>query len=237
MKNKTSFTSGRDQWHEAFPINEAQRAAKFLYDTWEDLVANKPKGFRPTLRENQLTEKFYPFLVRLSQGKGRLTGFWHNEARHSDIDEDEPEDPKVINRIRKDITYTSNADGGRLELIFEFKKLSANNSSWKNYRGIEGMRRFVDGHYAHGLPIALMVGMLMGEADECVKGLKRSLLSKASREDLRMVSRAGDKYIFEPSIVFHGIALFDTEHNRPVHMAPSHGIMLLSHIFVTMPKE
>lgn len=236
MKNNPSFASDRDHWRDAFPVDEAQRAAKFLYETWEQLVASKAKGFRPTLRENQLTEKLYPFLARLSQGKGRLTGFWHNEARHSDIDDDESDDPKVVNRIRKDITYTSNADGKRLELIFEFKKLSASSSSWRQYRGVDGMRRFVDGHYAQGLPLALMVGMLMDTPDECVKGLKRSLLSKASREDLRMVPRARDKYIFEPSTAFPEVACFDTEHNRPAHMAPSHGTMLLSHMFISMPK-
>lgn len=236
MKSKPAISTDRDLWRKAFPVNEAQRATKFLYDTWESLVASKPKAFCPTLRENQHTERLYKFLAGLSEGKGRLTGFWHYEVPEHDFENEESDDLKIINRTRKDITYTSNEKGKRLELIFEFKKLSDTALSRSQYRGKNGMRRFVDGHYARGLPLALMVGMIIGDDDACVDGLKLSMQSKASLGDLRMVLR--DKtYLFEPSTIFPGVATFDTEHNRPTDMAPSHGTMLLSHMFVSMPKE
>ncbi len=48
----------RDAWQAAFPVDEAQRAARFLVETWDKVVAKKPIAFRPTLRENQITETF-----------------------------------------------------------------------------------------------------------------------------------------------------------------------------------
>lgn len=236
MSAKAVSPSSRDQWRTVFPLNEAQRAAKFLRDTWEELVTTKPQGFRATLRENKLTEKLYIYLARTSTGKGRLTGFWINEKPDGELDDPHSTDPQIVKRIRKDITYASNLDNQRLELIFEFKKLSSKNS-WVQYKGQDGMRRFVDGTYAKGLPLALMVGLVIGDYDSCLKGLKLSLQSKGSRDDLRMVDRDTGKYIFEPSTAFPSVAHFDTEHNRPADRAPRHGTMLLSHIFVTLPSD
>lgn len=218
-------------------MEEAQRAAKFLHDTWETLVATRPKGFHRKLRENKLTEKLHFYVNSLSQNEGRLTGFWVNENTDLDLDNPESEDPQVVNRIRKDITYKSNANKVRLDLIFEFKKLSSKGDSWKEYRGVNGMRRFVDGTYARGEPLAMMVGMLMDNRDICLEGLKRSLLTKGHLADLCMVPFADSKYLCEPSTAFPGVAQFDTEHNRPLKEAPSHGTMLLSHMFVSMPPD
>lgn len=232
-----SGLANRDRWQDAFPLGEAQRAAKFLRDTWEDLIASKPRGFHRKLRENQLTEKLYLYLARLSQGRGRLTGFWINENTDGELDDPDSDNPKVVKRIRKDVTYASNV-GARLELIFEFKKITSKSESWREYRGEDGMRRFVDGTYAKGLPFAFMVGLLMDDEHEtCVDGLKQSLQSERSRDDLHMVAFKGSEYLFEPSILFPEVAHFDTEHNRPRDRAPSHGTIVLSHMFVSMPTD
>lgn len=84
------------------------------------------------------------------------------------------------------------------------------------------------------LPLALMVGMVIGDQDACVQGLRRTLLSTASKSDLRMVGDASGALLRDPSRVFPGIAYFDTEHNRPSASAPSHGTLLLSHMFVPL---
>ena len=97
------------------------------------------------------------------------------------------------------------------------------------------MRRFVDGTYARGQPIAMMVGMLMEDEAVCLASLRRSLLAKGCRDDLRMLSFADGKYLREPSINFNDTATFDTIHNRPIGQAPSHGTMQLSHMFILMP--
>lgn len=237
MKSTNAPVSNRDVWRKAFPADEARRAAQFLRDTWETLIRTNPNDFRPADRENKHTEKLYGFLASQSLGKARLTGFWNTEVHHHKTIVGPSGELKAAGRIRKDITYQSNANNNRLDLIFEFKKLSEKPRSWRNYREEDGMRRFVDGNYAHGLPVAMMVGMVIGSTDTCVDGLKRSLLARGSLDDLRMVSRGDKKFITEPSTMFPGIALFDTEHNRPAEMAPSHGTMLLSHMFVSMPNE
>jgi hypothetical protein len=224
----------RDQWRAAFPMNEAQRAARFLKVTWEDLVTSKPRGFNRKLRENQLTEKLHSYLVRLAKNDGLLTGFWINEDVDTDMDYPDSDNPTVIKRIRKDITYMSNVSGTRMTLIFEFKKVTSSGDSWRQYRGENGMRRFVDGIYARGQPLALMVGMLMDSEPACIQGLRASLQSPGSRQDLRMVQIANE-WLCTPSTAFPGLADFDTEHNRPVREAPAHGTMLLSHLFISMP--
>lgn len=227
--------TSRDKWLEAFPLGEAQRAATFVFKTWSELSVKAPKTFNSSQRENHITEHLGRYLRNRSLGKARLLGWWTYE---------EPDGDSVIidgelqaqGRIRKDIVYKSNLTSStRIELIFEFKKLENTPNSCKIYRGKEGMRRFVDGHYAKGLPLALMVGMVIGDQNACVQGLRRSLLSTASKSDLRMLVDASGSLLRDPSKVFPGVAHFDTKHNRPAGSAPTHGTMLLSHMFVPLP--
>ncbi|WP_194965957.1 hypothetical protein [Polaromonas sp. Pch-P] len=215
-------------------MDEARRAAKFVYDTWNDLSVRAPKTFHSGRRENHITERFGMYMPKVSLSKARLLGWWSYEepAGESVIIDEEL---TAHSRIRKDLVYKSNEKAVRVELIFEFKKLEATNGSCKIYLGQNGMRRFVDGEYAKGLPLALMVGMLIGDESACVQTLRRSLLSTAETADLRMVGDASGALLREPSGMFPGVAQFDTEHNRPAASAPSHGTMLLSHIFVRLP--
>ena len=224
----------RDQWLDAFPVDEAQRAAKFVHDTWNELATKAPKTFNSRQRENHITERFGMYLPKVSMSKARLLGWWSYEepAGESEIIEEEL---RSRDRIRKDLVYKTIVRGARVELIFEFKKLEAKTTSCKVYRGRHGMRRFVDGEYAKGLPLALMVGMVIGDRDACIQALRRSLLSTAAKADLRMVGDGSGTLLREPSVVFPGVAHFDTEHNRPASIAPPHGTMLLSHMFVRLP--
>jgi hypothetical protein len=184
--------------------------------------------------ENHITERFGMYMPKVSLSKARLLGWWsYEEPSGESVIIDEELRPR--GRIRKDLVYKSNKDAVRVELIFEFKKLEATPGSFKIYRGKEGMRRFVDGEYAKGLPLALMVGMLIGDQSACVQGLRRSLLSVAAKSDLRMVGDASGALLRDPSTMFPAVALFDTEHNRPAASAPSHGTMLLAHMFVRLP--
>lgn len=233
-KAPSSRPASRDQWLDAFPIDEAQRAAKFVHDTWSELAAKAPKTFNARQRENHITERFGMHLPKVSLSRARLLGWWSYEepAGESEIIEEEL---RARGRIRKDLVYKTNIGVVRVELIFEFKKLEAKPTSCKVYRGRDGMRRFVDGEYAKGLPLALMVGMVIGDEVACVQTLRRSLLSPAAKADLRMVSNGSGALLREPSVVFPEVAHFDTEHNRPAAIAPPHGTMLLSHMFVRLP--
>lgn len=215
-------------------MDEAQRAARFVLDTWNELSAQAPRTFNSGHRENHITERLGMHMPKVSLTKARLLGWWSYE---------EPAGESVIvneeltarGRIRKDLVYKSNGEAVRVELIFEFKKLEATPGSCKIYRGRDGMRRFVDGEYAKGLPLALMVGMVIGDQNNCLQSLRRSLLSTAAKADLRMVGDASGELLRDPSTMFPGVAHFDTEHNRPEASAPAHGTLLLSHIFVRLP--
>jgi len=230
--------TSRDKWLDAFPVDEAQRAAKFVLETWNELSTKAPKTFNSSQRENHITERFGMHMPKVSLAKARLLGWWSYEEPSGETMIIDGE-LKAQGRIRKDIVYKSNATSSkkavRIELIFEFKKLEDTSNSCKIYRGKEGMRRFVDGDYAKGLPLALMVGMVIGDQNACMQGLRRSLLSTASKSDLRMVGDAVGALLRDPSRVFPGVAYFDTEHNRPPASAPSHGTLLLSHMFVPLP--
>lgn len=234
-KMPTQNLTDRDAWSVAFPMNETKRAVKFLVKTWQDVVPAKSEFFNATQRENIHTERFWFYLQKLSLGKGRLTGQWSYEHPEVFMNDDDTISPTLSKRIRKDITYFSNRDDDQLLLIFEFKKLRPTKDSWKTYHGTEGMRRFVDGHYAIGRPLAFMVGMIIGDRLECIAGLRRSILSPGTLSDLRMVSRGAGEYIFDPSLHFPSTAIFDTEHNRPASKAAKHGTILLSHLFVDLP--
>jgi hypothetical protein len=229
----TAVTTSRDAWMLAFPTQEAHRAVEYLCEMWNEFAATRPKAFNN--RENKITEALGNLVDRSSQGRGRLLGFWNYEVPKADLHADTDDDLKAVRRIRKDIVYQSNRTE-RIVLIFEFKKLQATKSSAKNYRGVDGMRRFIDGNYAKGLPLAIMVGMLIGDKENCIDTLRRSILSVAGKTDLRMVADPGGNLIQEPSLLFPALADFDTEHNRPTDRAPSHGTMRLSHVFVQMPE-
>lgn len=239
MSSKIDLLNQPDTWRNAFPMNEAERAVRFLFETWQDIIVpTKRAYFKPTKRENQHTEQFWIYLDKLSTSHGRLTGQWSYEVPKAIIEDDEADEPAIEKRIRKDITYFSNANPIRLFIIFEFKKLRAtDNRSLSDYKGTDGMRRFVDGYYAIGLPMALMVGMVIGDKAACVDKLQRSILSPKDLSDLCMIDDKTGNYIIAPSFLFPGVATFDTEHKRPASKNRVHNTIILSHLFVELPSE
>lgn len=236
MTQATSIIIGNNSWSAVFPFNEAQRAATFLKNTWNDLTVNKSSLFSKNLRENQLTENLHFYLNRLSGSDGLLMGLWINEDSHLDLDNPDSTNPKPGKRIRKDITYFSNISGFRMALIFEFKKISISRGSWREYTNQNGMRRFVDGTYARNQPHALMVGIIMEQqySTICIQGIQKSLLKPKTRDSLCMV-QTQNSWLCNPSKVFPGVAEFDTEHRRPEQEAPEKGTISLSHLFITLP--
>lgn len=224
----------RDAWQRAFPFDEARRAAAFLVETWRRVSPVQPQHFNPRAREEKLTERLCTFVENRSVAEGHLTGQWSHESRRAIIGNDNGE---IVKRIRKDITYFSNAAKVRLTLIFEFKKLRDSNVSLRAYEGEDGMRRFVDGYYAEAEPLAAMVGMVIGDKGACIAAVRRSILQVSVRDSLRMVSTGKGDYLRDPSGMFPGLADFDTEHSRPPEQAPAHGTTMLSHIFVDLADD
>lgn len=216
----------RYSWEEMLPVDETHAAANFLANTW-NLVANLcPVDFQYRKHEPKLTERLYFYLKRL-EAKSGLTGFWVNESQEPYFDDD-----GILRRIKKDITYCSNTSPRfRLELIFEFKKLSR--SSLATYRGKDGMRRFIDGNYAPQKPLAVMVGIILKtNYKDVVEALNNSLSRADIRSELQMVSDATGRYIRKPSEAVRSTAEFDTEHRRPADKAPPNGTTTIAHIFL-----
>lgn len=223
-----------DPWSALFPVNEAQRATQFLVETWRTVTALSPHQFAPNLREHELTEKFWVYLDRLSISVGKLMGQWSYEVHQLEFD---VVSEKTIKRLRQDIQYFSNAGEGRLSLTYEFKKLKARTGSWRIYQGKDGMRRFVDGYYAKQQPVAAMVAMTLDDPKRCIDGLRRYLLIDQNRDNLQMLPDHEGRYIRDPSVVFSGVAAFDTEHKRPPDQAPPQGATILAHIFLQLPPD
>lgn len=68
-----------------------------------------------------------------------------------------------IKRIRQEIAYFSEAGSVRPSLTYEFKKLDAEGDSWRVCQGKDGMRPFVDEHYAKHQPVAVMVARTLDD--------------------------------------------------------------------------
>lgn len=228
---RITMSPPRDPWGALFPVEEAQRATKFLVDTWHTVTAKAPENFDRRRNEPVLTEQFWWYLDRLAESEGRLLGQWSYEKPRFEFD---PVTRKKIKRIRQDIEYFSNAGSVRLNLTYEFKKLKAKGDSWRAYQGEHGMRRFVDGFYAKHQPVAAMVAMTLDDSERCINGLRRSLLIDGTRDSLKMLPDRDGRYLREPSQVFP-TAAFDTEHKRPLDQAPPQGATTLAHFFLALP--
>lgn len=218
--------SQRYSWEELFPAEETKNAALFLVTTWNRIAQAQPREVQYAKDEPKLTERLCYYLELFSADSG-LTGFWINESQNALFSEE----GKLLDRIKKDITYSSNVSEKRLELIFEFKKLSR--SSLAEYRGENGMCRFVSGNYAINKPLAVMVGILNGKDNAAIDALCNSLSKEKMRIKLMMVEDSNDRCIRRPSEAIPAIAEFDTEHRRPLEKAPQNGTTTLAHIFLT----
>lgn len=218
--------SQRYSWEDLFPSEETKSAALFLVTTWNRIAQAQPIKVRYAEDEPKITEKLCYYLVLFSADSG-LTGAWVNEAQNVLLSEE----GELLDRIKKDITYFSNASEKRLELIFEFKKFSR--SSLAEYRGKNGMCRFVDGNYAINRPLAVMVGILNGKDNTAIDALCNSLSKEKMRIKLMMVEDRNDRCIRRPSEAIPTIAEFDTEHLRPLEKAAQNSTTTLAHIFLT----
>lgn len=199
----------RYTWDDLLPLDETRLATEYLIATWEKLSATSGRKFCYSMYEPKLTEKLHRGLADFLAGPSQLSGFWVSESQDVYFNDAY----EAVGRNKKDLIYLSNQGKHRLILVFEFKKLG----SRATYRGRGGMARFVDGNYALGQPLAVMVGILCDNsmADGIIESLRRSLLQKATQSGLSMVADVDGRRVRMPSVVLAGSANFDTEHRRP----------------------
>lgn len=220
--------SERTAWQKAFRTSHGPRAVEALNSAWHQLVAQASESFHAGRKEPELTEMLC-FYLEQTRADHRLPGQWMNETPQGQIVMGNAQ-AKVKDRKRTDIRYFTERDVPTTNLVFEFKKLSHQKPQRDKYIGTEGMLRFITGEYSKGDPVALMVGILTTHDDDSVPPLLKRLEDAAVRAQLFM----GKQPICKPSGLF-GCARFDTEHVRPKDKAPSHGTIVISHLFLGFP--
>lgn len=219
--------SQRYSWEELLPVDEARAATAFMIDVWRAASNAYPEDFKYSKREPDLTAMLTLYL-HLLEGDSRVLGFWNTEAQMP-----KKRGPGKLSITRKDLSYQSNYSGMKLDLTFEFKKVTE--SSLGTYRGDSGMKRFVDGEYAIGSPLAFMVGITKLGDTKPISKLRLSLMKETTQSSLKMAQDSSGRYLIEPSEAVPFSCNFDTQHSRPSKKAPANGTITLGHIFVECP--
>jgi hypothetical protein len=224
-------------WLAAFPLEQATQAVEALSGTWNLLAHRHRDGFHRAKKEPDLT---LVLCSRVRDLHPRMLGHWSAEPVTVKVD---PNSLVIESRTRTDIEYTWN-DSRNWRIIFEFKKLKKTSRSRREYLGGNGLRRFVDGAYSSGDPVACMVGIVIEDYQLCVTPIETALNGDAAlRASLRISAAGSGGYLQTPSIVFPAHAAFDTIHTRPADRAPSHGSIHVPHLFlefgypVVVPKR
>lgn len=219
--------SDHDAWLALFPHAAAEQSVNALCAVWGRLADRRKPKFNHTTYEHRLTRALVLLLRSTSEEFG-LMGHWGSEQEVGDID---VKTGAITNPRRTDIQYQWNDPTRKLELVFEFKKLSRTSGSRSKYAK-EGVRRFVDGHYSKRQPVALMVGILTESHGACVPPLIRSLTRPAMKSVLSIRHSENGEATYSPSMLFPNHAEFDTEHARPPSLGPEHGTIRIAHLFL-----
>lgn len=215
-------------WVDAFPEeDEPVQAARLLVDCWNQLVAFPATAFTGKWSEPKLTSFLCEHLKNVSSSEGRLTGRWGQENPFAKIN---AASGKVDKSFRTDIEYFSNRAPRVLRLIFEFKKIDHKQRNITHYCGTQGMRRFIDGEYASGEPVAFMAGIITADKPKCLAKLHKTLQKKENATGFQW--RGGKAATVTPSPAFPGLSEFDTEHLRPVEKLPKEGFVRICHVFL-----
>jgi hypothetical protein len=218
-------------WLAAFPQEDARAVVGTLCTVWKELAVLSPETFHPGVPEPKLTELLCEQIRAVFKARTKLTGQWSYERRAAIVVKQQSGSLAISNRSRTDIEYFSDRYGHPFELIFEFKKLNNSQKRRDLYIGEEGMFRFVTGKYSVKQSAATMVGILLKAEEDCLPPLVKLLQTPEVRSALK-IKVPVDKAVEIPSQLFPANARFDTEHHREAGLAPPHGILIISHIFL-----
>ena len=225
----------RDVWSTAFPIRPIEEAAKALHKSWCALSGRRQPGFNRRTHEPKLTRVLKEHVARVTGPEHGLLGMWAAEAVYNEVD---PDTAEIRKENRTDIVYGWNNDRVGIEFVFEFKKLSRYARSRNKYLGEDGLRRFVDGAYARGQPMAAMVGILVDSRERILPALEREIAKEPRVKELRIRCRSKGAVLQKPSQLFPSIADFDTEHERRDELlAEGHDTIRVVHLFFEFGQE
>lgn len=215
-------------WLDAFPVPVASDALDALVAGWEDLASVRTELFNRSTYEHHLTDRVVGHLLDVVSEVRKLPGHWGSQNTRSRFD---PKTGKRLWTTRTDITYRWNDQMRKIDLVFEFKRLSHIKRSRDQYIGDDGMKRFVTGNYSLNEALGCMVGILLEDKKTCVSPLHTSLQQDSTAGELQMCKHDG-KHLIVPSAVFPGKADFDTEHKRARDKSPVHRTICISHVFL-----
>jgi len=146
-----------------FPLKEAKQAIQLILESWG--------SFKTEVNlEDKITNKFYAHLI---ENKNRSEYFFTIVPRPAEIDEQGEE----IGEIDLKAIYENQE---RTYFSFECKRLRVNfPSGFDNLAGkyvTEGMYRYFNAKYAHGLDKGGMLGYVMdGNVDEAINDVKADI--------------------------------------------------------------
>lgn len=222
--------SGGASWQSAFPLKPATDAVEALYQAWTELAAEPRPDFNPKTWEDKLTKRLKIYVENVTARELGLLGMW---AAEDVIGEQDGMTKELIEERRTDIVYGWNNDDAltSIKLVFEFKRLNRSKRHRDHYLGDEGLQRFVTGIYSRRQAVAAMVGVLLDPEDEIVPPIRKALSDGALGAKLRIRPAKDGTAITHPSSLF-SLADFDTLHERDPALAPSHGVICVSHMFL-----
>lgn len=222
------MTVGND-WLTAFPIKPAHEAVEALCESWRSLAGTYKPGFNPGIQEPRITRVLKEHVEYVTARERGLLGMWATEAVINKVNF---KTGRIINERRTDIVYGWNDATQSIQLVFEFKRLDRRARSREHYLGQDGLLRFVTGTYSRQQAVAAMVGILLDPHAYVVPPLCNQLCDQKIVRKLRLRTRAKGVSFDRPSILFPARADFDTEHNRPSGLGPSHGTIRVAHLFL-----
>lgn len=220
--------TAQGDWLAAFPLRPVTDAVEALCESWTDLASRPKPHFNCKTKEPQLTRVLKAHVESVTARRRGMLGTWTTEGVINTVDFTTGE---ITEERRTDIVYGWNNENVGIQLVFEFKKLNGKPRARSHYLGKDGLLRFVAGKYGAQQPIAAMVGILTSPFDECVPPLRDALSDAVLGPPLCLRHEAGSPPFKKPSQLFTG-ADFDTDHNRPPPLGPSHGWISVSHFFL-----
>ena len=218
---------GVSDWRAAFPIQSAAEAAEALGQAWSELTAEPRPDFNQKTKEPALTKRLKVYLENHVARQRGLLGMWAAEDVIGEID---PATGKLVEERRTDIVYGWNNKKQDFKLVFEFKRIGRQKKYRNHYLGDQGLGRFVTGIYSRRQAVAAMVGVLLDSEADVVPPIRKALTDPDLAVELRLRPTADGKPFARPSSLFSR-ADFDTEHERDLGLAPTHGCILVSHFF------
>lgn len=222
-------------WQAAFPLKPATAAVKALHQGWTELAARPRADFNPKTWEDKLTKRLKIYVENVTARELGLLGMW---AAEDVIGEQDPVTRELVEERRTDIVYGWNNDDASIsmKLVFEFKRLGRAKKHRDHYLGDEGLQRFVTGIYSRREAVAAMVGVLLDSEDDIVPQIRKALGSADLGVKLRIRPASDGTAFTRPSGLFD-LADFDTEHERDLALAPSHGTIRVTHLFLRFGYE